>query len=299
MLRPKSFADKVNLLATRSCMPKPAYTCGNASTSIFQRPVVTLLAAVILILMTSGRCSASPKPSSIAILGDSMTWIGGQECDCPDSYTYYLKRAGIADTLMIFARSGATWTNDSTTTVNPKGYTEVLDSDNVIYNQALRLLEYCQSHKQPDKIIIYAGANDAWFGDRRPGLNVISTSFPEIDPSSTLPSTMTTLQNSIFLTVELLRRDLPQAEIILATPVEMGKVETEKVTEVADIIERTGNMLGVPVLRADRFVPIRHEEETEGNLKNTKDGVHTNPEGAKLIADFLTTCLKNETIYNR
>lgn len=226
--------------------------------------------------------------ADIAILGDSMSWIGGEDCQNPKGWTYHFKKAIQPRSITLYARSGATWTNDSATTVNPDAYSEVLDDDNVIYNQAERLRRDLKNKKirKPDMVIIYAGANDAWFENRRPGCLEES-----VEPLKNIkvkdnPARHTSLQESIALVVGNLREILPKADILLVTPVELSKVTPEKVTEISEFIEKSGNELGCRVLRADRNVNIRHDMEKQ-QFTFTTDGVHTNPAGARLISDFI------------
>lgn len=244
---------------------------------------------MIFFLALSGFACGSPTHASrprVALLGDSMTWISGQDCENPTGWAYYLKQAGVTDTLMIFARSGATWTNTSSTKANPLHYSEILDDQNVIYNQVIRLIDFCKTHQAPDKINIYAGANDAWFQDKRPGIFSPCLSQPG-DPQKVNPAECTSLTESIELCVGLLKSHFPNADITLITPVEAGKIPTARIHKVGDTIQQTGSRLGIPVLRGDRNIPILHEEEKDKRRHYTYDGAHTNPEGARLIARYI------------
>lgn len=235
---------------------------------------------------SASQSSQKSKPI-VALLGDSMTWISGQECDKPNGWATYLKKAGVADTIMLFARSGATWTNSAATNVDPKAYAAVVDDQNVIYNQVIRMIEFCKTHPAPDKILVYAGANDAWFDSKRPGLfNPNSKAFPE-NIDSALPKDFTTIDGSIRLVVAMLQKHFPDADITFLTPVQAGKIPTAKINAVGDKIEQTGKALGIPTLRGDKNIPFRHEEEAGKLRKNTTDGAHSNPGGAQLIANYL------------
>ena len=231
--------------------------------------------------------SATKEKPVVALLGDSMTWISGQKCNLPKGWAYYLDQAGIADTIMLFARSGATWTNCAATPIDTKAYSAVVEDHNVIYNQVIRLIDHCKNNPAPDKILVYAGANDAWFDNKRPGLfEPNKRPLPE-DIDSAKPNEFTTMEGSIMLVVEMLRSHFPQAEITFLTPVEAGKIPTAKINAVGDKIEEVGGKLGIRTLRGDRHIPLRHAEEAGKLRKYTTDGAHTNPAGARLIADYL------------
>ena len=66
----------------------------------------------------------------------------------------------------------------------------------------------------------------------------------------------------------------------------MSKVSADKIHETSDIIEAAAKSKGCVVLRADKEVSISHEIESKSPIY-TYDGVHTNPEGAKILGDFI------------
>lgn len=226
----------------------------------------------------------------IAVLGDSMSWIGGENCQNEKGWTYHFNKTCHPAAMDIYARSGATWTNTSKTRKAPEKYSEVLDDDNVVYNQAIRLIENVRKNPKdiPEIIIIFAGANDAWFKKQRPGLLTRhgfneEKNRPGYDAK---PGDVTTLDLSIRLVCNLLKKNFPKSEIVLVTPIEMAKTSVADIRNVSDVIRAEGKNLDVKVLSADKYVEIRHDEEIK-HKKNTYDGVHTNSRGAKLIASFI------------
>lgn len=257
--------------------------------------IFRILTAVFLILLGILYSYAEsnltfPEHPRIALLGDSMTWIGGDSCQNPSGWSHILKESGIAGKIEVYARSGATWTNTKSTQRNPSHYTEILHDDNVVYNQAIRLIENADiSHENPDIIILFAGANDAWFASRRPGL------YDKDNPSekyslSTIPSSVTTLEGSIRLVCELLQERFPKASLLFVTPFQMSKTDSETIFKVSDIIESTVSQKGLPVLRPDKKTVIKHEQEAK-SPKYTSDGVHTNPEGARILGKYIVEFL--------
>ena len=219
----------------------------------------------------------------VALLGDSMTWIGGENFDNPNGWTYYLSDLPLD--IRLYARSGATWCNTSETKSDPRFYSEVIHPDNVIYNQVLRLANDGENF-HPDIILIYAGANDAWFADKRPDL-FKPFDYEKFINSTPTPGEHTDLISSIYISSILLKAQFPDTEIFFITPAYAGKIPSEKIEKVGDIIEESGQKLSIPVLRGDRIFPIREADEQPGDYHLTYDGAHSNPEGAKAIADCI------------
>ena len=249
--------------------------------------------ALSLIICSACHAASDKSHSTIALLGDSMTWIGGDECQNERGWSHFLKKAFPDASIKVYARSGATWTNTRDTNGNPDVYYDVLDDENVVYNQVLSLIRDAGKNPalSPDIIILYAGANDAWFEKKRPGI-FDDIALPQGSVDNCKPSDFTSLPSSIQLASRKLREHFPDARIILMTPVEMTKVPASKINQIGDIIEKTGTELGLEVLRADKNVDIRHDQEAK-KLQHTSDGVHTNSKGAVLIADFVIDYLSN------
>lgn len=262
------------------------------------RIVSFLILTVLTLIGCTGKIQAASEGESesspvadmrVALLGDSMTWIGGDSCQNERGWSNHFKRSAHPRTIDVYARSGATWTNTAATKGDPTSYSEMLDDENVIYSQAVRLIEAANndSLKRPDLIFIYAGANDAWFKSRRKNIFGIS---PDAITVSSTPASCTTLASSVELVCKLLSEEFPQARIVLMTPVEMSKTGVARINQVSDIIESVGSRLGLQVLRADRGVDIRHDVELRKH-RYTSDGVHTNPAGAQLISEFIISNL--------
>ncbi|MDE6696115.1 MAG: SGNH/GDSL hydrolase family protein [Muribaculaceae bacterium] len=237
----------------------------------------------------------SPRKSRIALLGDSMTWIGGDSCEKATGWTHTLKESGLYDNIDMLARSGATWTNTTATSPDLEFYCEVLHDNNVIYNQSLRLIEKYDQQKlaDPDRIIIFAGANDAWFSDKRPGIYNSVDSLQSIAIRENNPSNVTSLYGSVSLACGILQERFPTAKLILVTPLQMSKVSEEIILKVSDIIEKAGLSKGCTVLRGDKEIAIRHSDEVNKHIY-TYDGVHTNPQGAALVGNYIVDHLKTE-----
>ncbi len=253
--------------------------------------IYKILPAVFLILygILCAYADTVPSPTKlprIALLGDSMTWIGGDSCQNPTGWSHILKQSGIADKIDVYARSGATWTNTKSTQLNTSFYSEILHDNNVVYNQAFRLLE---NAVYPDIIILFAGANDAWFANKRPGIYDQDNS-TEKYTILTDPSTVTTLEGSIRLVCDILQTNFPNATLLFVTPLQMSKTDPQTIFKVSEIIEKTASQKGCLVIRPDKETAINHEQEAK-SPKYTYDGVHTNPEGARILGNYILESL--------
>lgn len=203
----------------------------------------------------------------VALLGDSMTWLGGAKCDNAKGWTSHYAQMN-NDTLYVYARSGATWTHTAATRGSLTEVTGRLSDNNVIYSQVLRLLNDVDAGliPRPERILIYAGTNDAWFTSERPGIFGLDAS--------------TSLTGAVTLCCDLLQQTMPQTTITLMTPPLFPKAPAERIHQVSDSIQMAGERLSVPTLRADRQLLL-------DPATDTTDGVHTNPAGAAKIARYI------------
>lgn len=232
---------------------------------------------------------AVEEPIRISILGDSMTWIGSENCDNPSCWTYYFKQLAPNTELSIYARSGATWTNTLNTIVDVNYYSEIFSDNNVVYNQMMRLKKDVENKIAPipEIILIYAGANDAWFNEKRPGIFDSDDTSGDISKKSNMPpSGATTLASSVNLILEELINYFDRTTILVVTPVEMSKVTPEIIHRVSDIIEYNCSKFDITTLRADKDLPFSHDQEIK-SFQYTSDGVHTNEVGAKLLGNYI------------
>lgn len=262
--------------------------------------IYKILSAVLLILYGILYASAEQAPSptklpKIALLGDSMTWIGGDSCQNPTGWTHILKESGRVEKIDVYARSGATWTNTSSTHRNPTLYSEILHDDNVIYNQAIRLIDNADiNHEDPDIIVLFAGANDAWFNSKRPGIFDKEDHFVAFT-ADTDPSSVTTLEGSVRLVCDILQERFPNVTLLFITPIQMAKTDAETIFKVSDIIERTATQKGCHIIRPDKETEINHKQEANSPIY-TYDGVHTNPKGARVLGDYILSHLLQKLI---
>lgn len=249
-----------------------------------------LLTALLWTLLTA----MTPAPGhdvDVALLGDSNTNIGGDDCSRPVAWSKWFVDSFAPRSCRSFARSGATWTNTPRTQLNTDEYIEIIGDNNVIYNQTRRLIDAVDAGTapRPDIIIIGAGTNDAWFLRLRPG--ALSRRVADVDTAALMSreiSSLTSLAESVIYNCQLLRKHFPAARIILLTPHQTIKAPLGRITAVSDIITDAGIQLGLDVIRQDRESGIVAANEKR-KFVMTSDGTHTSEDGARhvgrLIAD--------------
>lgn len=241
---------------------------------------------------------------SVALLGDSITWLGGDDCSGERGWSrYFLEEMGSkVASCRSFARSGATWTNTPSTKRDINSVSEVLDCNNVIYNQVCRLIGEVESGSMssPDVVMIAAGINDAWFQKSRPGAlsqtpgDVFSINTDRFI-TDTPPHEVLSIAYAVRFNCELLMEAFPDSQIVLLTPSQCTKVPFETVSEVSDIIEGCAARMALGVIRLDRCGSLYSVREAVAS-HSTYDGVHTSPEGARrngvMIANALRSMLQ-------
>lgn len=203
----------------------------------------------------------------VVILGDSNTFIGGDQCDKPQGWNKWFKELANPLSCRSYARSGATWTHTPNTVYDIEENTGVLSDNNVIYNQVNRLLKETGEEKTqptPDLILIMAGTNDLWFASKRP------------EP----------LAKYIRQNCETLGTAFPKARIILITPPPFTRVPMATQHQAAAEIEQCAQTMHLSVIRLDRAKPLLPAKKL---IKRgySKDGVHTTEKGAKVLGHYI------------
>lgn len=232
------------------------------------------------------------EPLHVVILGDSNTWIGGDDCNQAQGWNKWFCDALQPTTCRSYARSGATWTNTVQTKRNTQENIGVLGHDNVIFNQVCRLQEAVDSGVQPrpQLIIIMAGTNDLWFGKDRPMALKTDASQAFQCADSVLAvrpvSQVLTLAESIRYAGVLLHRLFPQAHLVLMTPMQSTTIADGQLDKAAGIMAECGERLGASVIRLDREGCVRRAEEVKSR-RLTRDGIHTNEKGAQCIGNYV------------
>lgn len=237
---------------------------------------------------------ASATAPVVVMLGDSNTFIGGDDCLNPTGWNYWFAKRWPEARCRSYARSGATWTNTPSTRRNTEEYTGVLANDNVIYNQVERLVEACDQQRQapPSIIIISAGTNDAWFNAQRPAAFTQSAADAFADSDSTLlrrqPAEVLTLAASVRYCCTLLHQRFPAARLVLVSPMQTTAAPDSLIHQAGDLIEACAHRLQALTIRLDKDSRVVSAQEARRKVYTT-DGTHTSLRGAKyngrLIAD--------------
>ncbi len=235
----------------------------------------------------------------VAILGDSNTWLGKDDCTGEKGWNTWFRQWYAPSTCVSYARSGATWTNTARTRRNVTENIGVLGDDNVAYNQVCRLKEACAAgkHPVPNLILIALGTNDAWFEDKRPGLFgvTVDEAFAMTDGyiTSRPVDSVLSLAESVRYGCELLMEAFPEARIVMLTPLQSTAVEYSRIRLAGDIIEECGARMSIPVIRLDKAAGIYSVRERVSR-KFTYDGTHTSVDGARRVAELVCKFLTAE-----
>lgn len=243
--------------------------------------------AVVLVMLC---CAASAGAQHVVILGDSNTWLGGDGCDNPQGWTKWFKDRLRPQTCRSYARSGATWTHTPATVYNVVENIGVLGDDNVIYNQANRLMASCDSLMQPvpDIIMIAAGTNDAWFLNRRRGAleKTAAQAFSDTALCERQACEVLTLAESVIYVCTMLKRRFPDCRIILLTPLQTTATSLERIMQVGSIIDDCAAYVGADVIRQDILGCVSRGTELRHHIY-TVDGTHTNEAGAEINGNMV------------
>lgn len=253
-----------------------------------QTKIIVLISLTAVLLMATTAVMAQQKLDihhcDIVVLGDSNTWLGGDNCDKPKGWTKWFDEKVRPSSCRSYARSGATWTNTVNTKRNVEENIGVLGDDNVIYNQINRLALDIDSGRiaTPDIIIISAGTNDVWFKNKRP--MVFDKRTLTADDVSLLaeapPCAVLTLVESVAQNCALLHKICPKARIMLLTPMQTTQASEADIAAAGDIIDSYAKASGLEVLRLDRLSSVKRSSEQQHHTYTT-DGTHTNVAGAK------------------
>lgn len=239
---------------------------------------------LLILGLLAGVWSVYAGTGCVVLLGDSNTWLGGDNCDNDNAWSFWFKKMSSPDICRSFARSGATWTHTSVTSPDTEEYSEVITDNNVISNQLLRLKKAVKEGRcpPPDLIIISAGTNDAWFADKRP------EAFTELNG-------YTSLAGSIKGNCNYIKENFPEAKIALLTPPYSTKIDDTIINRTAEIIEKAGKDSGAVVIRLDVKECIDSDVERD-RFRMTTDGVHTSRAGARKIGLRVASEMESDLI---
>lgn len=236
------------------------------------------------------------EDANVVILGDSITWLGGDDCNGRDNpsrgWTTYFKNKLLPKSIASYARSGATWSHTANTQYNITQNTGALSDDNVIYNQINRLIAAVNGRTQetPDLIIIAAGTNDAWYPSARPNALSVDadTEFANTDGyiTSQAVNTLTSIAAAMRYDIELLKTNFPNCQIIVTTPLQSTGFTLTRCFDVGKVIRDCAKYLSIECIDQGADAGIYRAQEKTAFLF-TYDGTHTSALGAKMVGQFI------------
>lgn len=217
---------------------------------------------------------------NVVFLGDSIT-----DVNVNGEWVKVIKKYATFKSLTNYARGYATWSFKSDSTYNITDTSDSNIGNNVIWNQYNRMVNDINNGKidNPDCIIIFAGTNDALQNKTLGTPSEIINSMYQTGEITTF----TNVSASIRYVVELIFKNYPKCQVILATPLQAkSKQSTAKIREVRDVIIECAKLLGVKVIDQTNESGIYQFREYTNNTY-LKDDVHLKPEGGDFVARFL------------
>lgn len=263
-----------------------------------RRRLPTTLCLLLLALSFSWtQAQLLPSQLHVALLGDSNTWLGGDNCDKPRGWNKWLRDFLAPASLRSYARSGATWTNTPATVRDLNDVTGSIGDQNVIYNQVNRLFAAADSGVQapPHVIIVSCGTNDVWFLSKRPAALDLSVEQAFASPEPIIrtkqPAEVLTLAESVRFNLELLQERFPDARIVLLTPLQSTAIDYRLIAQAGDMIEQAGKRMNAEIIRLDKDCGISSRTERQKKTY-TYDGTHTNAAGAERVGRLVCERLR-------
>ena len=228
------------------------------------------------------------------ILGDSITYLGGDDCSGEKGWTTYFKNIMNFKSVKSYARSGATWTNTANTKYNITENTGSLSDDNNAYNQINRLInEISKGATVPDYILIALGTNDIWFR--------YDASIKDIEQFETIWNDTTDYSSKVdiksctsiiksirFIYDMIISSELKNSQIIIMTPLQGTFSSISKINKIGDIIERCAKVCSWNVIRQDYKCGVSRLQELKAKT-NTTDGTHPSKSGAEIIGKYIAS----------
>ena len=255
---------------------------------------------------------------TIYVLGDSITWLGGDNCDGTRSghehqgWTEYFKERIKPLNMKSYARSGATLCCFSTSSETTSANYGSPHKDNIVWNQVKRMqVDIANGAAQPNYIIIAAGINDAmiinstdpassYYDLNQAFQNVLVGTAEDVLNSNIstsyfgtkTPSECDSLLKTIRWIKEACISICPDAQIVLLTPLQAALAPLSIQKQVSDIIEDAGLYISATVINQRKQCGISRLQEAKG-VHFTYDNTHTSIIGAKRVGYILAEILKS------
>ncbi len=240
---------------------------------------------------------------NVVFLGDSNTWLGGDDCNRLKGWNTWFCKAFRPRSARSYARSGATWTNTPRTKLNTLENIGRLGDNNVIYNQVERLRVAVKNGSQPkpDIILVLAGTNDCWYAKHRPNAFDRGPEQAPADSAINMGDVIGegySLGGAVLVNCAMLRTYNPEARIVLLTPFETTKASPSLIARAGDIIEAYARQMNLDCIRLDKESGISSKKE-KVQRTFTYDGTHTNEAGARRVGEYVAKRLREIIMQTR
>ena len=278
--------DELNAKANTSDIPTKVSELYNDSYFVTTSQLNTAISGI-----QNTNAATIPILPNVVLFGDSITdtKVNGEWVKQIINYAKF-------NSLTNYGRGYCTFTFKNDTVKNTTDTSNSNVGNNVIWNQYNRMVEDINNRKipSPDCIIILAGTNDAIQTKTIGDVNGVFNNSAQ----STDVKTLTNLCASVRYVCELIMTNYPNAQIILATPLQMKDYnKTSQVILVRNAIISCANKMGIKTI--DQTYESGIYAYTENvRPKFLSDGVHLTAEGGKKVAQFLAREFYNKININ-
>lgn len=251
----------------------------------------------------------------IYVFGDSLTWLGGDDCDGTRSghehqgWTEYFKQAIKPGMMKSFARSGSTLSCLTTSEEDATSTYGSPNKDNILWNQIIRMKNHISGGGAvPDYVIIAAGINDGMLYENSstyPELSEAIHGFLSDDPEDSLnteisttwynnktPSQCASIAKTLRWVKDACIALCPKAQIILLTPLQGAICSVDIQRQITNRIEECSRYLAAPLINQGNVCGISRLQESKSTYF-TYDGTHTNAIGATKVGQILAARFKS------
>lgn len=246
----------------------------------------------------------------IYVLGDSITWLGGDNCDgvqgqySHQGWTEYVKNRLNPKKMKSYARSGATLSCYTTSSENASAYERSPSVTNILWNQVIRMANDIKNGaEQPDYILIAAGCNDAYvYETESVGLqnqHIAAQNFlaDEVDAVMTssissswygekVPSECSSIAKTLRWMKDAFTEICPKTQVILMTPLQSHYSTLSTQRQVTERMEECAIYLSWNTINQGKECGISRLQESKGFFF-TYDGTHTSAFGANYVGAII------------
>ena len=278
--------DELNAKANTSDIPTKVSELYNDSYFVTTSQLNTAISGI-----QNTNAATIPILPNVVLFGDSITdtKVNGEWVKQIINYAKF-------NSLTNYGRGYCTFTFKNDTVKNTTDTSNSNVGNNVIWNQYNRMVEDINNRKipSPDCIIILAGTNDAIQTKTIGDVNGVFNNSAQ----STDVKTLTNLCASVRYVCELIMTNYPNAQIILATPLQMKDYnKTSQVILVRNAIISCANKMGIKIIDQTYESGIYAYAENV-RPKFLSDGIHLTAEGGKKVAQFLAREFYNKININ-